>query len=370
MDRDRSESGGGFLKKRAYIVPDSKLENLGISEYTTSAESDGSQRTHKIHILPVHPDDAKAGLDVIALRLYIHYDVGVNGGSFLCPKWMAESLKRDKVILPKEIQDGRCPICEKHAVLLSHYQKVLNKVTPEERMELWNELKNHHAYSGRYNDPKPKKYFCWVVDASSDDAEDRGVRFYQMPATTVYEDGLLEQIMDTDTEDGFIDIVSPVKGEGAVFQFKRAGKGLIDTTYTGFKIKIRNWSIEDDTEWLKQVPLFWDVLKFHTYDEIAEAFGSGVEPEKEKDEDVEEELAEEFNRTRRRGRKTEEKDDDDDEAEETTKRKRGSSRSKEDDSKKKTTETQTERIRRKHREQVDNQSDNDPPEDDEDDDDE
>ena len=262
--KDKESSGGDFKRQRGWLATDEELENLGIGEYRTASEEDGGEKLHKIHIIPAHPDDP----DLIALKLYLHYDVGPDGASFLCPKWMKNYLTDIGMEIPAKIADGRCPLCEEHERMLERYKKEKEGLNEEDRKKLYADVRKYHPFSGGFSEPKPKRLFAWVVDGIDEAAEEEGVKFFLMP-TSVYEKGVIDLSHDPDEKDEsgdelFVDILDPKKGQ--VFMFKRAGKGWQNTEYSSYRIKPRKWDL---TDWLKDRPRYFDVLRFHGYDEIA-----------------------------------------------------------------------------------------------------
>ncbi|KKN89667.1 hypothetical protein LCGC14_0235130 [marine sediment metagenome] len=303
-DRQEAEKGDGFQNRQAFIVGQETLEDLNISQYTTASAEDGGELVHKAHLLPAHKDDP----DLLAFKLYFHRSIGANDQSALCPKWMAQYLHELSVEIPAEIRSAKCPVCEEHDKELEYYKKHKDGVGEKERKELYAVVRNLQPFSGGFSDPKPKAMLGWVVDATDKDTEEEGTKFFIMPYTKVYKLGILDQSEDmTETDEGgdpeFIDLLDPVNGY--VFMFKRWGLKWYDVDYGGYRVKKRGWDISD---WCKDVPRFLDVLKFHTYDELAEMLGTV--DEEGGNEDLKNELEDEFDkgrdaepRTRRRSRR-------------------------------------------------------------------
>lgn len=321
-DRDAGESG--FLKKGRVTKPDDELAKMGVCEYRPESGEKGEAMNHAIHLLPVHPDDAKANMDVIALPLYYHWSVGVNKEDVICPRMQAQYFRSKRMPVPPEIQDGRCAICEKLDGLIESYRKNKSSLSEEDQKARWEEIKALHPYSGSYKNPRPKRYFAWVVDAVSESTEDEGVKFWMMP-TSVYEEGVIELSEDDNGE--FRDLADPESG--FIFRFKKSGQKR-DTTYTGYRVRRRDYSVAD---WAKSVPRLFEVLNFKTADEICDIMSAAPAEADEKpaDEDrprrrpaaeasreeVGDELEEEFQRDRKRPadspRRAEQDDDGDDE---------------------------------------------------------
>ena len=70
-----------------------------------------------VKILPPKQDGIYFGME-----MWAHWNVGDNNDTFICPKKMREvlvgKLKRPTDDLPKEIADGKCPICEEQARMI------------------------------------------------------------------------------------------------------------------------------------------------------------------------------------------------------------------------------------------------------------
>ena len=257
--KDAGETGGFFKGSRA-VRPDDELAKLGLSEYKPMGGEKGEAQQHAVHILPAHPDDVAANMDVIALPLYFHAWIGANNETFICPKMMSASLRAKGRPVPEEIQDGRCPACEKMDILITAHIKGKND-SQEVYEARWAEISALHPFSGNYKAPKPKRFLAWVVDAMSEQTEDEGIKYWLMP-TGVYYDGVI--LVSESDEGEFRDLVAV--DNGYTFRFKRSGKGREDTKYSEFRAKKRTYSMAD---WAKDVPHFFDVLQFKTYDEIA-----------------------------------------------------------------------------------------------------
>ena len=323
FNRDKKERDEGVKsgRRQGYLASDAVLEELGIGVYIASAEDDGAERLHKLHLMPAHLDDP----DLIGLKIYCHYGVGPDDASYLCPKEMGNYLESIHMELPDEIKDKRCPVCEHMGVLLAHYKKNKDKVTQEEREFLYSQIVACRPHSGSYKDPKPKRMFTWVVNAADVESEDEGVKIFLMP-TSVYQEGVIELHEDSDETDDegnpvFVDMLDPVNGH--YFLFKRKGKKFTDTKYSSYRAKKRK---DDISDWLEDVPQYFDVLKFASYDEIKEAFDSGTDakddtPDDDSDDTVKDKLETEFKRSgkkeestrkRKRRNRDEAKDDDDD----------------------------------------------------------
>jgi len=310
--KDREQSEGGFADRRKYLVPAKVLDDLGVREFSTRLEEKEDSRRIKLHVLEPHPDDPA----VFGLKLFVHHNVGEEQAAVICPKRQAAYFHEKKITIPDVIKNAQCPICNEADTLVPEYMEIKKSGTQDERDAMWTRMREMRSHGGGYKDiQKPKMYLVWCVDSQDEDA---GNQFFMMPGT-VYE-GMIEQ-MEGEDDDEFYNILDPE--DGAIFCFKRVGKQL-ETRYSGYKLVNRKNALPK--EWTDGVPMFLDILQFHSCDEI-EAMMSGVVAAEE---DPAEEVAEEFNRTktrrtvedvpkdeqpRKRRRVVEEEDDEDDEPE-------------------------------------------------------
>lgn len=246
----------------SYIVDDSVLDELGVSAYRANAKEDGSPKQHELHMIPAAEEDSSR----YGLKLFIHYGVGVNNATVLCPREMVNVFKEYGIDVPDEIKDAKCPVCEKEEKIRA--KAVALKQRGANVDSYWDVIKSLRPYNGSYKNPRPKRYLMWTRDASSEEAENEGTKFYLTP-TSVMEDGILEKTMTRHGE--VIDLADP--DDGYVFIFKRSGKGQNDTEYKAFDVDKRGFAIPD--EWL-DVPRYKDILKFFSYDEI-QSFMTEVE---------------------------------------------------------------------------------------------
>ena len=279
-DEAVAKTGVGFSDLKGFLKGREELEEMGIGIFNASAGEEGEVKQNKLHLLPANPEDP----DLIGLRIFAHYRVGPNEESFLCPLWMGKEFNRIGLEQPS-VWDGRCPVCEQLDVLVSEYREKKASLSQEEMDVFWQKMKALRPYSGSYRNPKPKRFLTWVLDGSVESLEEESIKIYFCPVK-VYEEGIIEESKDVDEVDDngnpqFIDLLDPEHGYS--FLFKRSGKGQLDTKYWGFKVKERKFSI---AEWAKDVPRYANVLIFHSYDEISEAFRPSVSSESSTPESV------------------------------------------------------------------------------------
>jgi len=282
---DRANEGFGSFP--GVLVSEEALTKLGITEFTCEMDEGETSKAWRIQVLQSHKDDA----NLIGLKLFLHEKVGTEGADFLCPKAMRAYLHKVDMPIPDAISEGRCPICERLEVLVERYKKDKQNLDDDTRNVRLDELKALRNHGGRWNDFEiPKKFLTWCVDCTSPESEELGVRVYRMQRSVW--DGLVDEMEGMD-ENEFRDFLDP--DDPYLFAWKRVGTKK-ETRYGSFKSR-KNEDLPD--EWLDDVPLYLDVLKFATYDEIKEAFDAVSEPDPEKD-DVAEDLGREFSRTKDR----------------------------------------------------------------------
>ena len=232
------------------------------------AARDGRNR---IRVLPPTWPDA----DDWGFTLFVHYGVGPDEQSYLCPK---------------EMKNEECPVCQEVAQLVK---------------------------AGETDDAKKlrakKRFAAWVVDRKD---EGDGAQFWAMPFTVRQ-----EAYAAAEDEDGDVyEFDHPDKGYDVLFQ----KEGSRDRTrYTGVKLSRKSLPVSDDPDeqqrWLNYItehPIP-DVLKFYPADYISGILSGGVssdEDEEDLDEDEDEEEEEEEEEDD--DAEEEEEDDDDEEEEE------------------------------------------------------
>ena len=318
-----AKEGHGVSGNRiSYIVPDEKLTELGVAVFRADVDKDGTKKDFFVHVIP--PIDADGELP--ALPLYVHYGVGPDSSAFLCPQYMGTVLKERGIPIPKEISDGRCPICE-HEQELRQRTVAAKKAHPDRNYDIeWDEIKACRAYSGGWQRQNPKRYLLWVRDASEEKASaDDPLLLYDTP-TTVYS-GMLSLCRNRRTGE-VLDISDPE--DGRVFCFAREGIGRDDTKYDGFVLEERS---PTPVEWDDLDLSYLDVLVFAGYDEINTAFGTPPKPgEVVAAGDVADDLGKEFEKPSRRARPTEAKEETEDEEPKARRRRRSQPEPEEDSS--------------------------------------
>lgn len=207
----------------------SDFKGVFLDEYKTFRPGDGD---NFVRILPPTWEDAEHfGLD-----LYIHYQVGPDRASVLCPSKMKKK---------------KCPICE---------AKLKAEKSGDE--ELAKELGARHQVA------------VWMIDAKD---KEKGPMIWSMSWTI---DRDIAKICK-DRETGEVYPIDHPE-EGRNVQFDRTGKGIL-TKYGGFAVSKRPSSI--DEKWLEFVvkaPLP-DCLVWCTYDEIQKLFEGGEEDDAAED---------------------------------------------------------------------------------------
>jgi len=281
------------------------LEKLGVRRYVLDSGENNKGRTHRWSFLQPHPQDPC----VTGLGLYIHWDVGVNGDRFLCPRFMKKEFQRlqaawaDTVFsVPEDIKHGKCPICEQRDRAVAKYKGMREDMGDKDRRE-WH-TKHIYAlqpFAGSFTDPQPNRRLVWIVDEHDDSTLDLGAQLAEIPVGGKTMPGVYKGLMDqaVDRETGAVLDVLDDGEEGFVFSFWREGSGKQGTSYTSHKLTPRKGAL--DEAWLDAVPRFVDVLRFATYEEIKEAFDGAPEAGESADAadpkvDVEKELREEVDR--------------------------------------------------------------------------
>jgi len=302
--QQRAASGRG-QDRRKFLADAKTLKDLGVSEFNTRLAEKEDSRRMRIHLLPMNEDDP----NIMGARLFIHYSVGEEQASILCPMRMAKWLNEKGMDIPREIKSGRCPICEEHDRIREEFFVARKDGDQEGADRCQKQMQAMRSHGGGYkNTDTPKSYLVWCVDKED---EDSGVRFYLMQGTVFQ--GLTEQMYGEDDEE-FRDAYD--QDDGFVFSFKRTGQQL-DTRYSAFKLSPRRGSLPD--EWYDDVPRFMDVLVFHDYETIEAMMGlrdvSAQDDEEEEEDDVKEELGREFDRTKNRRSRDDVPDDEDEDDE-------------------------------------------------------
>ena len=264
-DADRSQ--GEYKTDFVGFVQDSDvLDSLGVKQFLTPAKDDGKAKTHEFFLLPAHDKDSQRfGLD-----LFVHYSIGVNKATVLCPKLMKNVFKKFGIEVPEAFKDGKCPVCE----LEQRLQEKSNRIKEEEGKEAGNAywyktVVPLRAYYGKSYAPEPNRYLSWVrpADNMSDDAD---IQFFFVPVG-VFKEAIISK--STDRHGKSIDLANP--DAPYILYFQREGSGKEVTKYSGYGIE----SFEDvmPDSWFENVPRYTDILDFKTYEEIRELMGEHVE---------------------------------------------------------------------------------------------
>ena len=272
-DSNRRE-GGGFGGP-TYLVDDDALEKLGVRRYTLDSGEENKGRSHRWSFLQPNPKDPC----VTALGMFIHWEVGANNDRFLCPRFMKKEFERlqsawpDTTFpVPKEIQHGKCPICEERDRAVAEYKGKREGMAEEDRKK-WHSshIYKLQPFNGSFTDPQPNRRIAWIVDEHSDETMDLGAQLVEIAVGGRSNPGVYKGLMDqaVDRETGEVFDVLDDGPDGYIFSFWRAGAGM-GTTYTSHKLKPRKGAL--DEEWLDAVPRFTNVLVFSSYEEIKEAF--------------------------------------------------------------------------------------------------
>ena len=242
-----------------------------VDNVSTFKARDGLNR---IRVLPPswkNPDD-------FAYTLQVHYGVGPDEQTYLCPKMKGES----------------CPICAESSAL----QKA-------------GETEDAKSLRSR------KRSAVWIIDRK---AEDEGLQFWPMPFG-VHRDACLA----AEDEDGeILEFDHPEEGYDLIFHKEGIGKR---TKYTGLKLSRKPTPLSEDEDqmqkWLKYIqdhPIP-NLLKFYDADYIGEVFaGNRSSKEETKDEDLDSDVdadkdEDEEDETPRKKSKSKSKSDEDEDEE-------------------------------------------------------
>jgi len=272
------ENTYGGTQGETYYVGEDKQKELGVSMFTCPAEQDLSEKLHEYFLLPAHKDDS----DRFALDLFIHYNVGVNKDNILCPKYMKQVFETYGIDVPKEIKDGKCPVCELESKLQDKSEKMKLTHTKEEKDAWWKDnVAPLRAYYGKSYSPEPNRYLAWVRPALNE-MDEKDIQFFLM-STGVYKEGVLAKSRNRRNE--VIDLADP--DNPYILYFKRKGKDQIDTKYSGYGAD----AYKDDAgefipmydSWFEDVPRYTDILNFKTYVEIKELMGVCVVSDSKKE---------------------------------------------------------------------------------------
>jgi len=198
------------------------LEEYGLKFYTAK------KNDNYIAILPPPDEESYWGQLV-----YVHFRIGVNRSSFLCP-------------VRNGIKGGRCPICEEHKNLVDGGEEDADILRP-------------------YRITPRVLYY--VLDMESESTMMEGTKLFTAPITL--DNNILELVRNKrrSGEPDIIDISHPEFGKNVIFTKK--GEGL-RTEYLGVKLEDRDEPIPE--EFYKGLPDFKELLYYADYDEILEEF--------------------------------------------------------------------------------------------------
>ncbi len=194
-----------------------------------------TDKSHKVRLLPVHPND---NIDFYGMIVHIHTNVGVNGDQYLCPKKMLNK---------------PCPICEQQAQLWETEPDMAKDLYPQSR------------------------YLVWMVDLSVEPNKQR-TQLWSCPRTA------MDDVLGVSYKKATDEIVNLANlEEGYALYFDR--EKTPNTTFSKYK----NFQLDEKTtpakeEWVDGIKSFSEIIEYSSYDEIKNAFlglGDSV-PEKGK----------------------------------------------------------------------------------------
>ena len=201
-----------------------------------------------ICFLPPEKEDEYFGL-----RIFVHYQIGVNRGSVLCNAGMWGT---------------PCSICE-------------------ERHGLYDRGGGEKEVKALNSTPR---YLYIILDVANREEIRKGPQIFFAPITI--EDNVRKQCRDPKTGE-ILDISDPDPKEGRVFYFERKGSTMTDTDYLGFRLYPMDYEIPKSL--LKGLPKLLDLLVKRTYEEVRDIFRGGIgtvkrEEEEEKVREMDDEI--------------------------------------------------------------------------------
>jgi len=307
---DQSQSYG--FAGETIVAGEDVLNSLGVAQFTCPANQDKTAKLHEFFLLPAHKEDSERyGLD-----LFIHYSVGINNASVLCPRLMKQVFEVYGITVPKEYEDGKCPVCKLADRLQQKSNEMQKSVGEEEGREFWKEnVAPLRSYYGKTTNPEPNRHLMWVRNAD-DESDEENIQFFLSPLG-VYKECILKKTKDR-RSGKTIDLADP--DNPYIMYFERKGEGLL-TKYEGCGAEAYE---EDDgtaipmpDAWFDNVPRYTDILNFKTYDEIKEIMGdedvveTTSDAKKESDEFFEKDFKDAEEKKTRRRRKVIDPDDED-----------------------------------------------------------
>ena len=182
-----------------------------------------TDKSHKVRLLPVHPDD---NINFYGATIHVHTNVGVNGNQHLCPKKMLSK---------------PCPICEQQAELWETEPEMAKDLYPQTR------------------------YLVWMVDLSVPVDKQR-TQLWSCPRTA------MDDILGVSYKKATDEIVNLANLDGGfAIYFDR--EKTPNTTFSKYK----NFQLDDSPTvakdaWVNGIVSFEEVLSYATYTEIKNDF--------------------------------------------------------------------------------------------------
>lgn len=222
--KSKGKSGGSFKYQARDADAYASRQNVGGMREGFIADGvkmfSPKEGDHSVRILPPGWDDAKYyGIDA-----YVHYDIGPDGGAYLCLDQMRSSLEKAGVDL--EVPEGDCAICaaRKQAVADGEDEELIRALG-------WT-----------------RRVLCYVIDRNN---EGDGPLLWSMPQTLDKE--IAAQCVNKKTGE-----VYPLDDDqkGYDVSFERVGTKQ-KTKYTGVQLDRNSSPLSDDedeaADWLKFV---------------------------------------------------------------------------------------------------------------------
>ena len=193
----------------------------------------GEDRSHKIRLLPSHPNDNILGYGLI---IHQHEQVGANHDKYLCLKRMSNM---------------NCPICEQQAELWES--------SPEMAKELYPKM----------------RYLVWMIDLTLP-ADKQVPKIWSCPKTAM--DDMLG-ISYKKSTDEILNLANIDQGIPIYFDRQKV-KGAKFSQYKNFQLDDNASEVKD--EWLDAILQFIDCIMFESYETIKNAFfGTNSETKQE-----------------------------------------------------------------------------------------
>jgi hypothetical protein len=261
INKQKSQSGSS----REYFVKDE------IKGFTPKAGSKGNT----IRLLP----GTWKGKEYWGYLLWVHYEVGADKATMLCPKEMGHG-------------DGRCPICEERA-----------------RVERYKDADEDYKRSLS----PVKRVAAYIIDRAN---EEEGPLLWTMPFTIDKE--IFKHIVSKKTGKAR-NLDDPEAGHDIYFEREGEGK---KTKYSGFEID--SDTNELDPDWLEfaidnPIP---KQLIYYDYDHMKEVFTAGTENEDEDDKPRKKHKRDEDEDEEKPKKKRRDEDDEDEEDDEKPRKKK------------------------------------------------